>query len=80
MPLFGKTRVELAGVKCSEALAPEMAALWCGRFERAFEGEAVLLRERRGESTWYRVGLSHARRKAAPATREGSPVNSPSGL
>lgn len=53
VPLFGRTRVELAGVRCCDALTGGMAALWSGRFERAFEGETLLLRERRGESSWY---------------------------
>ena len=52
-PLFGKAGSELTGKKCSEVLSPSVAACWCGRFERAFGGETLLLRERRAEAVWY---------------------------
>jgi signal transduction histidine kinase len=53
VPLFGKPGAELLGQRCSDVLSREMATLWCGRFERAFEGEALSLRERRQETSWY---------------------------
>src|SRR5258707_67576 len=52
-PLFGKTAAELRGADCLQALPPDMAPPWCGRFERAFDGETLMLRERRGKSVWY---------------------------
>src|SRR5690349_4187457 len=53
VPLFGKPGAELVGQRCPDVLSHEMAALWCGRFERAFEGEVLSLRERRQETVWY---------------------------
>jgi PAS domain S-box-containing protein len=51
--LFGKPAAELAGRSAAEALAPELAHVWRDRFARAFEGETVVLRERRGNAIWY---------------------------
>src|SRR5690242_15365732 len=50
MTLFAKTPVELAGRQLGDALKPEAVQMWSGRFERAFEGETLTLRERRGKS------------------------------
>jgi PAS domain S-box-containing protein len=51
--IFGKPAAELAGRSAAEALAPELAHVWRDRFARAFEGETVVLRERRGNAIWY---------------------------
>jgi PAS domain S-box-containing protein len=51
--IFGKPAAELAGRSAAEALAPELAHVWRDRFARAFEGETVVLRERRGTAIWY---------------------------
>jgi PAS domain S-box-containing protein len=51
--IFGKPAAELAGRSAAEALAPELAHVWRDRFARAFEGETVVLRERRGPAIWY---------------------------
>jgi PAS domain S-box-containing protein len=50
--IFGKPASELAGRSAAEALAPELAGVWRDRFARAFEGETVVLRERRGNEIW----------------------------
>src|SRR5882724_3724183 len=52
-PLFDKTAGELLGAGCLHVLPPDTALPWCGRFERAFDGETLLLRERRGKAVWY---------------------------
>ena len=51
--LFGKPASELVGRPAAEALPSELAGLWRDRFARAFEGETVVLRERRGNAIWY---------------------------
>jgi PAS domain S-box-containing protein len=51
--IFGKPAAELAGRPAAEALAAELAHVWRDRFARAFEGETVVLRERRGNAIWY---------------------------
>ncbi|MGA9624878.1 MAG: histidine kinase [Bryobacteraceae bacterium] len=51
--IFGKPAAELAGRSAAVALAPELAHVWRDRFARAFEGETVVLRERRGNAIWY---------------------------
>ena len=53
LPLFGKPLEQLAGSPCSKVLTAAAAPLWCERFERAMEGETLLLRERRGEAVWF---------------------------
>jgi signal transduction histidine kinase len=50
--LFGRTASELARQPVSAALGPA-AQSWCERFHRALEGESLVLRERRGDSTWF---------------------------
>jgi len=52
-PIFGRTAGELSGARCLEALSPEVAHSWRGRFGRAFDGETLMLRERRDKSVWY---------------------------
>jgi PAS domain S-box-containing protein len=51
--IFGKPASQLAGRPVAELLAPELAGVWRDRFARAFEGETVVLRERRGDAIWY---------------------------
>ena len=42
----------MIGRQLEQVLDKETAAAWCGRFERAFQGEPLMLRERRGKATW----------------------------
>src|SRR5579862_7776118 len=49
--LFEKSASELAG-KNIEILGRELAGLWQPRLARALAGETVVVRERRGKSTW----------------------------
>jgi signal transduction histidine kinase len=51
-PVFGKTAAELKG-RSSSALDRSQSQVWADRFARAFAGETLMLRERRGNSTWY---------------------------
>jgi two-component system NarL family sensor kinase len=53
VPLFGKAAPEIVGRTPDEALGPDRAAAWQGRFKRALKGETVLLRERQGKDAWY---------------------------
>jgi signal transduction histidine kinase len=53
LPLFGKEPEQLTGSPCRAALAAAAASMWCERFERAMEGETLLLRERREEAVWF---------------------------
>ena len=50
--IFGKPASALAGRTAAEALPPELASVWRDRFARAFEGETMVLRERRGDAIW----------------------------
>lgn len=51
-PLFGKPFAQLEGRSYAEALDPELAETWGGRFRRALAGEVLVLRERRGNTAW----------------------------
>jgi signal transduction histidine kinase len=51
-PLFGRPAAELTG-RAPAVLGKEQGVAWSGRFERALEGETMLLRERRGKDSWY---------------------------
>jgi signal transduction histidine kinase len=53
MALFGRPAAELTGRPAVEVLDPSEAPAWTGRFARAVLGETVVLRERRGNDTWY---------------------------
>src|SRR5450432_4053266 len=53
LALFGRTAAELVGRAPGDVLEPEDATAWRGRFGRAFRGELMLLRERRGKDAWY---------------------------
>jgi signal transduction histidine kinase len=50
--IFGKAAADLTGRSIREVLDPESAAAWKDRFTRAWNGETVVLRERRGDVTW----------------------------
>jgi signal transduction histidine kinase len=52
LPVFGKTAAELKG-RSASSLDRHHAQGWGSRFGRAFAGETLMLRERRGNSTWY---------------------------
>ena len=51
--IFGKPACEMEGRPAAEALPPEIASVWRGRFARALGGETVILRERRGPAIWH---------------------------
>ncbi|HJT89833.1 MAG TPA: ATP-binding protein [Bryobacteraceae bacterium] len=51
--IFGKTAGDLKGRSASEALGEEAGSLWNNRLGRVWAGETLLLRERRGGSTWF---------------------------
>ena len=52
-PLFSHTAAELVGWCPADVLGPDEGTAWRARFERALRGEMMLLRERRGNGTWY---------------------------
>jgi len=52
-PIFGRPAAELTGRPFADTLDPELANAWQGRCARALGGETVMLRERRGASTFY---------------------------
>ncbi len=52
-PLFGRPALELTGQSPAGVLKPDEAVAWSGRFTRVLKGETLLLRERRGNETWY---------------------------
>ena len=52
-PVMGRPASELTGRTVAAALEPELARVWKDRLARALAGEILLLRERRGESTWF---------------------------
>jgi PAS domain S-box-containing protein len=51
--IFGKPAAQLVGQAVSQALEREVSDAWSGRFARAFQGETVTLRERRGKAIWH---------------------------
>jgi PAS domain S-box-containing protein len=53
LALFGRTAKELVGRAPGDVLGSDEAAAWRGRFQRALNGEMMLLRERRAKGTWY---------------------------
>ena len=53
LPVFNKPAAELAGRSIVQALDPDAAHNWLGRFARAMEGDTQTLRERRGNAIWY---------------------------
>ena len=73
-PLFGRTAVELLGRSYEEALGEELAGTWRSRFQRALEGESLILRERRGEAAWsialFPIRIEGAIRYAGASARE----------
>ena len=52
-PVFGKTAKELAGQTVSAILDHGLAGIWNGRVARVCGGATLMLRDRRGNSTWY---------------------------
>jgi len=50
--ILGAAEAQLWDRPISEALEPEVEKVWRQRFERAFEGESLALRERRGAVSW----------------------------
>ena len=51
--IFGKGADELKGCSIAQAMEAPQAESWSNRLKRVFAGETLLLRERRGNSTWY---------------------------
>lgn len=51
--LFGKPAAKLKGQAVSSALDPNLCKTWTDRFARVLAGETLMLRERRGHTTWY---------------------------
>ena len=51
--LFGKPAKDLQGRTAHSTLYRELAETWTGRFDRVFKGETLMLRDRRGNATWY---------------------------
>jgi len=68
MPVFGKPPQEVVGQPAASVLDPAALPVWQERFRRAFSGESLTLRERRGGRIWFvavfplrlRAGTSHA--------------------
>jgi signal transduction histidine kinase len=52
-PVFGKTAGELKGQAPAAVLDRALAEAWTNRFRRAFGGETLKLRERRGHVSWH---------------------------
>ncbi len=50
--ILGKPAVELAGRTLAEALDPAAADLWSRRIQRAFSGQSLFLRHRKGSTDW----------------------------
>jgi two-component system NarL family sensor kinase len=74
--ILGKPAAELAGRKVAEALEPGVAATWQGRFAQALRGEALVLRESCGESSWsvsiFPIRVEGKIRYAAGMAREST--------
>jgi len=51
--VFGKSAAELTGQAPEAALDSVPGDQWKSRFARALAGEVLMLRERRGDTTWY---------------------------
>ncbi|MBZ5576621.1 MAG: PAS domain-containing protein [Acidobacteriia bacterium] len=60
--LFGKPAAQMKGKTAAAVLRLSLARTWDSRFARALAGETLLLRERRGNSTWY-ISLFPLRRR-----------------
>src|SRR4051812_15661844 len=52
LPIFGKPASELRGAGPSALGDSIVATTWLERYRRAFAGETLRLRERRGEMSW----------------------------
>jgi len=51
--LFGSIAADMVGRSISAALQPAVATVWQDRFQRAFCGESLSLRERHDEAVWH---------------------------
>jgi two-component system NarL family sensor kinase len=75
-PIFARSAAELTGRTLSEALDSEIAKEWKDRFGRAFKGEILTLRERRGDTMWsisvFPVRMNGGIRYAAGLSRENT--------
>jgi two-component system NarL family sensor kinase len=54
-PVFGSVPSAVEGLSFDDALSSDIAATWRERVDRAFQGERLLLRERRSSAIWYIV-------------------------
>jgi len=52
LPILSRTAGELMDRSVTEVLDPEGGLAWKERFERAFQGESLTLRERQGNRSW----------------------------
>jgi signal transduction histidine kinase len=82
--ILGKPAAALLGRKVSEALEPDLAATWKGRFAQVMRGETLILRERCQETSWsvsvfpvriegkikYAAGMARESTQWAKAERE----------
>lgn len=75
-PVLGRKPADLMGRSVTEALDPDAAAMWNGRFERALAGDTLILKERRGETIWsisiYPIRVDGDIRYAAGLAREST--------
>jgi signal transduction histidine kinase len=62
---FGKSTAALLGRTAQQALEPQAADMWRDRFARALAGETLMLRERRGDASWF-IGLFPIRLPGQP--------------
>ena len=68
VPLFGKTRAEVAGRPASSILKPDVLSVWLDRFSRAQSGETLWFRDQWDNCIWHidvfplrlRAGATHA--------------------
>jgi signal transduction histidine kinase len=68
MPILGKPSAEVAGQPAASVLEPDALPIWQERFNRAFSGESMTLRDRRDGRVWcvsvfplrLRAGAAHA--------------------
>jgi signal transduction histidine kinase len=71
-PFFGKPAASLLGRTPRQALESQVAGVWGDRFARAVGGELLMLREQRGDASWY-IGLFPLRVAGQPP-RAGATV------
>jgi signal transduction histidine kinase len=61
--VLGKPAAELKGQPLTAVFSRHVAETWKGRLDRVWGGDVVMLRERRGTSTWF-ISLFPIRRKS----------------